>query len=112
MYTDARPLPRIPDGLSASTASGFRYRTGPEGAARDRSRRPRRLEVASSVIGAGKSTIAKLLGRYYDPQEGVITIDGVDLREVTQESFRRQLGVVPQEGFLFAGTVHENIAHA
>ena len=60
--------------------------------------------------GAGKSTIAKLLARFYDPREGRITIDGVDLRDVTQESLRRQLGVVPQEGFLFAGTVRENIA--
>jgi ATP-binding cassette subfamily B protein len=60
--------------------------------------------------GAGKSTIAKLLARFYDPREGRVTIDGRDLREVTQESLRRQLGIVPQEGFLFAGTVHENIA--
>jgi ATP-binding cassette, subfamily B, bacterial len=60
--------------------------------------------------GAGKSTIAKLLARFYDPVEGRITIDGIDLRDVTQASLRRQLGVVPQEGFLFAGTVHENIA--
>jgi ABC-type multidrug transport system fused ATPase/permease subunit len=60
--------------------------------------------------GAGKSTIAKLLARFYDPRGGRITVDGVDLREVTQESLRRQLGVVPQEGFLFAGTVRENIA--
>src|SRR4051794_1450000 len=60
--------------------------------------------------GAGKSTIAKLLARFYDPVEGGITFDGVDLRDVTQASLRRQLGVVPQEGFLFAGTVAENIA--
>jgi ABC-type multidrug transport system fused ATPase/permease subunit len=60
--------------------------------------------------GAGKSTIAKLLGRFYDPRDGRITIDGVDLRDVTQASLRRQLGVVPQEGFLFAGTVRDNIA--
>jgi len=60
--------------------------------------------------GAGKSTIAKLLARFYDPVEGRITIDGVDLRAVTQDSLRRQLGVVPQEGFLFAGTVRDNIA--
>ena len=59
--------------------------------------------------GAGKSTIAKLLARFYDPVEGAITIDGRDLRDVTQQSLRRQLGVVPQEGFLFAGTVRENI---
>ena len=60
--------------------------------------------------GAGKSTIAKLLARFYDPTEGRITIDGVDLRDVAQASLRRQLGIVPQEGFLFAGTVAENIA--
>ena len=60
--------------------------------------------------GAGKSTIAKLLARFYDPRAGRITIDGIDLRDVTQESLRRQLGIVPQEGFLFAGTVAENIA--
>jgi ABC-type multidrug transport system fused ATPase/permease subunit len=59
--------------------------------------------------GAGKSTIGKLLARFYDPREGRITIDGVDLRDVTQVSLRRQLGVVPQEGFLFAGTVRDNI---
>jgi ATP-binding cassette subfamily B protein len=60
--------------------------------------------------GAGKSTIAKLLARFYEPTHGHITIDGLDLNEVTQASLRRQLGVVPQEGFLFAGTVAENIA--
>jgi ATP-binding cassette subfamily B protein len=60
--------------------------------------------------GAGKSTIAKLLARFYDPRAGRITIDGHDLCDVTQASLRRQLGIVPQEGFLFAGTVAENIA--
>jgi len=60
--------------------------------------------------GAGKSTIAKLIARFYDPREGRITIDGIDLRDVTQESLRRQLGIVPQEGFLFAGTVRDNIS--
>jgi ATP-binding cassette, subfamily B, bacterial len=60
--------------------------------------------------GAGKSTIAKLLARFYEPTHGRITIDGVDLNDVSQASLRRQLGVVPQEGFLFAGTVADNIA--
>ncbi len=59
--------------------------------------------------GAGKSTVAKLVARFYDPQRGRVTVDGQDLREVTQASLRRQLGVVPQEGFLFGGTVRENI---
>ena len=62
--------------------------------------------------GAGKSTIAKLLARFYDPTEGRLTIDGHDLRDVTQQSLRRQLGIVPQEGFLFGGTVAQNIAFA
>jgi ABC-type multidrug transport system fused ATPase/permease subunit len=62
--------------------------------------------------GAGKSTIAKLLARFYEPTHGRLMIDGVDLNDVTQASLRRQLGVVPQEGFLFAGTVAENIAFA
>jgi ABC-type multidrug transport system fused ATPase/permease subunit len=60
--------------------------------------------------GAGKSTIAKLIARFYEPTGGRITIDGRDLNDVTMESLRRQLGIVPQEGFLFAGTVSENIA--
>jgi len=60
--------------------------------------------------GAGKSTIAKLLARFYDPRSGRITIDGRDIKDVTQASVRSQLGIVPQEGFLFAGTVAENIA--
>jgi ABC-type multidrug transport system fused ATPase/permease subunit len=61
------------------------------------------------ATGAGKSTLAKLVARFYDPQRGVVRVDGRDLREVTQASLRSQLGIVPQEGFLFAGTVRENI---
>ena len=60
--------------------------------------------------GAGKSTIIKLLARFYDPQGGRILIDGHDLRSVTVESLRDQIAIVPQEGFLFNGTIHENIA--
>ncbi|MCH7788727.1 MAG: ABC transporter ATP-binding protein [Acidobacteria bacterium] len=59
--------------------------------------------------GAGKSTIAKLLNRFYDPQSGSVTIDGHDVRDVTLESLRRQIGVVPQEPFLFAGSIRENL---
>jgi ATP-binding cassette subfamily B protein len=61
------------------------------------------------ATGAGKSTLAKLVARFYDPQRGVVRVDGHDLREVTQASLRSRLGIVPQEGFLFAGTVRENI---
>ena len=59
--------------------------------------------------GAGKSTIAKLLNRFYDPQAGRVTIDGHDVRDVTFESLRRQIGVVPQEPFLFAGSIRDNL---
>ncbi|MFI5936600.1 ABC transporter ATP-binding protein [Actinoplanes sp. NPDC051494] len=62
--------------------------------------------------GAGKSTIAKLVTRLYDPVAGRILIDGHDLRDVTLASLRRQIGVVPQEPFLFAGTLRDNIAFA
>jgi ATP-binding cassette, subfamily B, bacterial len=62
--------------------------------------------------GAGKSTVAKLVTRFYDPTAGRVLVDGHDLRDVTIESLRRQLGVVPQEPFLFEGTVRDNIAFA
>ncbi|HEV7884109.1 MAG TPA: ABC transporter ATP-binding protein, partial [Solirubrobacteraceae bacterium] len=62
------------------------------------------------ATGAGKSTIAKLVARFYDPTSGAVLVDGHDLRHVRQESLRRQLGIVPQEGFLFSGTIGENIA--
>jgi ATP-binding cassette subfamily B protein len=62
--------------------------------------------------GAGKSTMAKLITRFYDPTEGRVLIDGHDLREVTIDSLRSQLGVVPQEPFLFAGSLRDNIAFA
>ena len=60
--------------------------------------------------GAGKSTIIKLLARFYDPQAGRILIDGRDVRTATVASLRHQIAIVPQEGFLFNGTIHENIA--
>jgi ATP-binding cassette subfamily B protein len=62
--------------------------------------------------GAGKSTLAKLVTRFYDPTAGAVRIDGHDLRDVTLSSLRRQLGVVPQEPFLFAGTIRDNISFA
>ena len=61
------------------------------------------------ATGAGKSTVAKLVARFYDPTQGRILIDGHDLRDVTEHSLRSQLGVVPQEGYLFSGSVRENI---
>jgi ATP-binding cassette subfamily B protein len=61
--------------------------------------------------GAGKSTVMKLLARFYDPDGGTVRCDGHDLRGVDLLSFRRQLGYVPQEAFLFSGTVRDNIAY-
>jgi ABC-type multidrug transport system fused ATPase/permease subunit len=62
------------------------------------------------ATGAGKSTLAKLVARFYDPDHGRVLVDGHDLRDVTEHSLRSQLGIVPQEGFLFSGTVRDNIA--
>ncbi|MGV1049313.1 MAG: ABC transporter ATP-binding protein [Solirubrobacterales bacterium] len=62
------------------------------------------------ATGAGKSTFAKLVARFYDPQRGTVLVDGRDLRGVQQRALRRQLGIVPQEGFLFSGSVRENVA--
>jgi ATP-binding cassette subfamily B protein len=61
--------------------------------------------------GAGKSTIVKLVARFYDPTAGRVTVDGLDLRDLDLPAYRRQLGVVPQEAFLFTGTLRDNIAY-
>jgi ABC-type multidrug transport system fused ATPase/permease subunit len=60
--------------------------------------------------GAGKSTLAKLVARFYDPQRGRVLVDGHDVRDLRAGALRGQLGIVPQEGFLFSGTIRENIA--
>jgi len=62
--------------------------------------------------GAGKSTMAKLANRFYDPIEGRVLLDGIDVRTVTLHSLRSQLGVVPQEAFLFAGSIRTNLRFA
>ncbi len=61
--------------------------------------------------GAGKSTVLKLLARFYDPVAGSVLVDGHDLRSVSLGEFRSHLGYVPQEGFLFSGSVRDNIAY-
>ena len=60
--------------------------------------------------GAGKSTLAKLVARFYDPQRGRVLVDGHDLRDLRAQCLRSELGIVPQEGFLFSGTIRDNIA--
>ncbi|MGB5594311.1 MAG: ABC transporter ATP-binding protein [Crocosphaera sp.] len=61
--------------------------------------------------GAGKTTLVNLLPRFYDPQDGQILIDGIDIKDVTLSSLRRQIGIVPQETTLFSGTIAQNIAY-
>ncbi len=73
---------------------------------------PGRTVALVGATGAGKSTLVKLLARFYDPQKGAVLIDGHDLRKVTARSLREQLAVVPQEAFLFSGSVLDNIRFA
>jgi len=103
-------LPPVRGALEFRDVS-FRYGDG-EYALRDVSLSvpPGQTVALVGSTGAGKSTFAKLVARFYDPTEGAVLVDGHDLRDVTQESLRAQLGVVPQEGFLFSGTVRDNIA--
>ena len=61
--------------------------------------------------GAGKTTIVNLISRFYDIEEGVISVDGYDLTRVTMESFRRQMGVMTQDNFIFQGTIRDNILY-
>ncbi len=110
---DAIELPRIDGAVSFENVS-FRYGTG-----EDAPWALRGIDLAIPAgqtvalvgeTGAGKSTLAKLAARFYDPTEGRVLVDGQDLRAVTAHSLRSQMGIVPQEGFLFSGTVRENIA--
>ncbi len=111
----ARPLPPIRGELVFDGVS-FKYggREDAEGAWALRDLDlvvpPGQTVALVGETGAGKSTFAKLVARFYDPAEGAVRVDGHDLREVTAQSLREQMGIVPQEGFLFSGTVAENIA--
>jgi ATP-binding cassette subfamily B protein len=73
--------------------------------------RPGETLALVGETGAGKSTVVKLLARFYDPDRGRVLIDGVDLRSLDLHEFRRQLGYVPQEAFLFTGSIRDNIAY-
>jgi ATP-binding cassette subfamily B protein len=110
---DAAPLPPV-EGEIRLDGVTFRYAPGAPEVLRDVDLTIRAGETFALVgpTGAGKSTIAKLVTRFYDPTEGRVLLDGHDLRDVTIESLRRQLGVVPQEPFLFNDTVRANLAFA
>ncbi|MDX6682251.1 MAG: ATP-binding cassette, subfamily bacterial [Solirubrobacteraceae bacterium] len=110
---DAADLGRLRGEIELRDVS-FRYGEGEDAAyaVRDVSLvvAPGQTVALVGSTGAGKSTIAKLVARFYDPTDGAVLVDGHDLRTVTQASLRRQLGIVPQEGFLFSGTIGDNIA--
>jgi ABC-type multidrug transport system fused ATPase/permease subunit len=110
---DATVLPRVRGELTFDKVS-FRYGSVEDGAWALRDVDlviPAGQTVALvGVTGAGKSTFAKLVARFYDPTDGRILIDGHDLRTVQAHSLRSQMGIVPQEGFLFSGTVRENLS--
>ncbi|GHH95649.1 ABC transporter ATP-binding protein [Streptomyces capillispiralis] len=89
----------------------FTYRTGGEVLPRfDLTLDAGRTVAVVGSTGAGKSTLAKLLARFYDPRDGRVLLDGVDLRDLTGRDLRREVVMVTQEAFLFSGTVAENIS--
>jgi ATP-binding cassette, subfamily B, bacterial len=92
----------------------FTYRAGEAEALRGVTLRIAAGETVALVgaTGAGKSTLMKLAARFYDPTEGVVRMDGLDLRDLDHTWFRERLGLVPQEGYLFDGSVREAIAYA
>jgi ATP-binding cassette subfamily B protein len=93
---------------------GFTYPTGDEAVLRDihLDVEPGSVVALVGRSGAGKTTLCNLIARFHDPTEGMIRLDGVDLRDIDVESYRRLLGIVEQDVFLFDGTVAENIAYA
>jgi ATP-binding cassette subfamily B protein len=109
---DAVELPPIEGAIELRDVS-FAYEEGQPVLERlDLVVRPGETLALVGPTGAGKSTLAKLVARFYDPTAGAVLIDGHDLRTVTLTSLRGQLGVVPQEPFLFVGTMRDNLAFA
>ena len=116
---DAIELPRIRGEVSFEDVSFAYRRHGQDGAGPaevlalegiDLHIPPGQTVALVGATGAGKSTMAKLAARFYDPTEGRVSIDGHDLRDAASSSLRSQMGIVPQEAFLFSGTIGENIA--
>jgi subfamily B ATP-binding cassette protein MsbA len=108
---NAKPMPLIEGHVQFNEVS-FSYGDGPS-VLTDITFEVKPGEVVALVglSGAGKSTVVDLIPRFYDVTQGSITIDGVDVRDVTLVSLRRQIGIVPQETWLFAGTLRDNIAY-
>ncbi|MCQ4044582.1 ABC transporter ATP-binding protein [Streptantibioticus rubrisoli] len=110
-----RPRPVPEGGLRGEVAFNdvhFAYGDGKPALSGVRLRIPAGQTVAFvGETGAGKSTLVKLVARFYDPTSGTVRVDGTDLRELDLTGYRRRLGVVPQEPYLFAGTVRDAIAY-
>lgn len=108
----ARELPPIRGDVEFDHV-GFHYADDPTPVLEDISLQVQAGQTVALVgeTGAGKSTLVKLVSRFYDPTEGALRIDGVDIRQVTLNSLRRQMGVVLQDPFLFSGTIHDNIRY-
>lgn len=109
---DAVNLPPIQGRIEFNDVT-FRYFSGGEPVLKNVSfeAQPGQTVALLGATGSGKTTIINLIPRFYDPSSGVITIDGLDLRQVTIESLRQQIGIVLQETTLFAGTIRDNIAY-
>jgi ATP-binding cassette subfamily B protein len=107
----ARPLPKVQGAVRFNTVSFGYDPQKPVLKGVSLETRPGETIALVGPTGAGKTTIINLLSRFYDVDSGVITIDGQDIRRVTQESIRKQLGIVLQDTFLFSGTVMENIRY-
>ncbi len=107
---DAVDLPRLRGGIEFDEVSFSYDGEAPALCEVDLQIPPGQTVALVGATGAGKSTLAKLVARFYDPDHGRVLVDGHDLRDVTEHSLRSQLGIVPQEGFLFSGTIRDNIA--
>ncbi len=109
---DARELPTIRGDVEFDHV-GFHYSDDPTPVLEEINLRVQAGQTIALVgeTGAGKSTLVKLVSRFYDPTDGAVRIDGVDIRAVTQNSLRRQMGIVLQDPFLFSGTIRENIGY-
>ena len=110
---DARPCPPL-DGPVTFDHVAFTYPQTTRTVLRDVSftMEPGKVTALVGYTGAGKSSIAKVLARTYDPDAGSVTVNGVDLRDLTLDTFRAKLGIVPQDPFVFKGTVASNIRYS
>jgi len=107
----AKPMPRIEGKLELDGVT-FAYGEEPVVHALSIDVPPGGCIAMVGESGGGKSTTAKLIARFYDPDSGAVRVDGIDLRDVQLRSYRRQLGVVLQDPFLFSGTIADNIRFA